>query len=361
MKIMDKMKRDWDRRARYDARFWIATEAHETAEVFADSGVQDVGKLLQGLDSYREPSWQVLEVGCGIGRMLRPLACCFAEVCGVDVSREMIAQSKDWLRGLANVHTVENSGLDLSGLPDDRFDLAFSYVVFQHVPKEVFTSYLFDIHRVLKPQGWLKFQVFMGPSCAPAFEDTITLRVYSEQELHDQLTRAGFCLVDQTLLQEHTISGVVCGDYFILARAQAETLAGIPQAVLDLRTCECADTISTTDTQMSMGLIKRHVQNGRHAAAIPILKDLVTRQPDQTDARLMLANVLAMEDRLPEAIRTAQELTQSHPTCYRAYVLLAKLYQITGDHEGVSRICAHLKQELDELSKARTEVTNLRP
>ena len=142
MNIVEKMKQDWNRRARQDARFWIATEDHETEEVFANSGAHAVAQLLEGLEPYSRPTWHVLEVGCGIGRMLRPMAHRFAYVCGVDVSREMIAQSKDWLKGLANVETFENNGIDLQQFSDNRFDFVYAYVAFQHMPKEVFQSYL---------------------------------------------------------------------------------------------------------------------------------------------------------------------------------------------------------------------------
>ncbi len=38
MNISEKMKQDWDQRARHHARFWIDTQNYHTEEVFAQSG-----------------------------------------------------------------------------------------------------------------------------------------------------------------------------------------------------------------------------------------------------------------------------------------------------------------------------------
>ncbi len=71
MNIVAKMKRDWDRRASHDARFWVATsDFHDDAE-FDSSGEASRLALLRLLGDRYDSKWTVLEVGCGIGRMLR--------------------------------------------------------------------------------------------------------------------------------------------------------------------------------------------------------------------------------------------------------------------------------------------------
>src|SRR6185436_15597092 len=66
------MREDWDLRAREDARFYICTEA-PSEDGFANSGEIDLdGKILDGLRL--APQWRVLEIGCGMGRLLRPLS-----------------------------------------------------------------------------------------------------------------------------------------------------------------------------------------------------------------------------------------------------------------------------------------------
>src|SRR5580698_5764962 len=100
---LEKMRHDWDERARENARHFIATANSEwNAAEFFESGrlnvyyeiLTDLGNVCQG----RSPKdMKVLEIGCGAGRMTRSLAEVFGEVYAVDVSGEMIAKAKEGL------------------------------------------------------------------------------------------------------------------------------------------------------------------------------------------------------------------------------------------------------------------------
>ena len=116
-----------------------------------------MGEICRG----RSPAkMRVLEIGCGVGRMTRALAGIFGEVHGVDVSGEMIAQGRQLLAGVPNVHLHRNSGADLSVLGDLRFDFAFSFIVFQHIPSQaIIENYVREVQRVLRPGSLFKFQV----------------------------------------------------------------------------------------------------------------------------------------------------------------------------------------------------------
>jgi SAM-dependent methyltransferase len=87
--ISTKMKHDWNRRARTHTQFWIATGHHDTEEAFILSGIRDAEVLLRCLRSYHHPShhpsWRALEIGCGIGRLLKPLATHFSRIDGIDI------------------------------------------------------------------------------------------------------------------------------------------------------------------------------------------------------------------------------------------------------------------------------------
>jgi ubiquinone/menaquinone biosynthesis C-methylase UbiE len=121
--IIEKMKHDWDQRAQHHARFWIATENYQTEELFAQSGLDTAHALLQALTGLQYTSWKVLDIGCGIGRTLKPLAKHFHALVGIDVSSAMITQSKSWLSGCHNIETFETSGVDLRKFNDQSFDL----------------------------------------------------------------------------------------------------------------------------------------------------------------------------------------------------------------------------------------------
>ena len=116
---------------------------------------------------------RVLEIGCGAGRMTRALAGIFGEVHGVDVSGEMIARGRQLLAGVPNVHLHRNSGVDLLVLGDLRFDFAFSFIVFQHIPSQaIIGNYIREVQRVLRPGSLFKFQVQGSSQVIACEEDT---------------------------------------------------------------------------------------------------------------------------------------------------------------------------------------------
>lgn len=164
------MRRDWDERARENARHYVNTEREQwTDEQFIASGEQtvaeeiltDMGNICQGKDPKQ---MRVIEIGCGAGRVTRALAGVFGEVHAVDISGEMIARARSFLAGRPNAHAYQNNGVDLSVLnphvADGSADFAFSTIVFQHIPsREVIETYVREVSRLLRPGALFKFQV----------------------------------------------------------------------------------------------------------------------------------------------------------------------------------------------------------
>lgn len=148
----------WDARAREAADWFTAwatgpEEAARTAEA-------DLVDVLEGIDPDRLRTWRVLEIGCGTGRLLRPLAARAREVWGVDVSEVMVTLAAERLPDLPNVRVMANDGRTLAGIPDRSVDLVCSHLVFQHVPERaVVAGYLREAVRVLRPGGLVRFQV----------------------------------------------------------------------------------------------------------------------------------------------------------------------------------------------------------
>src|SRR5579863_6981480 len=131
-KQLEKMRSDWDKRARENARYYVSTGKKDwTDEEFFRSGEQTVSEeiltdminICQGKDPKQ---MRVLEIGCGAGRVTRALAQVFGEVYGVDISGEMVRQARAALAGVPNAHICRNSGKDLEVLGNISFDFAFS-------------------------------------------------------------------------------------------------------------------------------------------------------------------------------------------------------------------------------------------
>ena len=156
--IDELMRADWDRRAAEDYRLHIATGHAGSDEAFRRSGAHDLyDAILDGLDL--APDAQVLEIGCGVGRLLVPLSERVSVAHGVDISPVMIEKSKEYARGRANVATRLTDGT-LRGFDDASLDLVYSFIVFQHIPvRAPIETYVREAARVLRPGGLLRFQV----------------------------------------------------------------------------------------------------------------------------------------------------------------------------------------------------------
>ncbi len=199
--LLGRMRRDWDERAAKDAERYVYTRDSSADEAdFQESGRVNYNQLVRPflpvfLDGRPAKTCRVVEIGCGVGRMTRWFAEEFLEVHGVDISAEMIEEARARLRDYPNVVLHVGSGMDLRGLPDRHFDLAFSYIVFQHIPsRTVIENYVRETARVLKPGGIFKFQL-NGYSCsdAPQREKGTWLgESFSFTEAAKMLTGAGF-------------------------------------------------------------------------------------------------------------------------------------------------------------------------
>lgn len=198
-RTLDKMRQDWDERARENARFYVNTEKTDwTDEEFFESGrrtvreevLTDMINICQGKDPKQ---MKVLEIGCGAGRVTRALAEVFGAVHGVDVSGEMVAQAREALKDVPNAHVYQNNGMDLSVAPAGEYDFAFSTIVFQHIPsREVIENYVREVHRLLRPGALFKFQV-QGDATVQADPDDTWLGVaFSEQDAVAMAEKFGF-------------------------------------------------------------------------------------------------------------------------------------------------------------------------
>jgi ubiquinone/menaquinone biosynthesis C-methylase UbiE len=175
------MRRDWNQRAQEDASFYVAFyRRDQPADAFDHSAQEIVKELYPEISRLRQeapetPFIRALEIGCGPGRLMRPMSRHVDEIHGVDISEEMIALAARRLEDVPHAHVQVNSGYDLSGFPNGHFSLVYSYIVFQHIPsREIVLKYLLETKRVLRAGGVTRFQVRGAPSSLASQTDPAT-------------------------------------------------------------------------------------------------------------------------------------------------------------------------------------------
>lgn len=159
-------RRFWDAGSEFEARYRricytpdFAATADETVlrRLWNDETSRVMPMILR--DVPIQPDWTCLEIGCGIGRLLKPMAQQCKRVIGVDLSEKMVAWSREYLADVPNAAVCLNDGRSLSGIADASIDFVYSHLAFQHITLfEVVDAYLTEIARVLKPGGYCRIQ-----------------------------------------------------------------------------------------------------------------------------------------------------------------------------------------------------------
>ena len=194
----------WESIARTDPYWGVATDesyrkANLTDEAktrFFAKGEELVAgwlKVLANRFNCPQQLGTALEFGCGVGRLLLPIARRSRRAIGVDVSPTMLQHCAENARnaGLDNVELVRD--LALVNANHGGPDLVMSFVVFQHIPTELGIGSLTALLRLLRPGGWgmvhLTYANNIGHLPKEGAEVGAPYRYY--QRIGDQLLRFG--------------------------------------------------------------------------------------------------------------------------------------------------------------------------
>lgn len=164
-----KSKEKWERLSSRNARYYILSRKGEgiQEEDFRSIGAETYEAFIKNDPLVREcigpyGDKKALDIGCGIGRIAEFLAQDFSEVHGIDISGGMVSRAEKRLANVPNIHFHATDGLTYP-FADGRFDLVFSYMVFQHMPtREVVEQNFKEVRRVLSPRGIAKIQIRGG-------------------------------------------------------------------------------------------------------------------------------------------------------------------------------------------------------
>jgi ubiquinone/menaquinone biosynthesis C-methylase UbiE len=157
----------------------------------------------ESLAPFLTPSSTVLDLGCGIGRVARYVAPACAKLWAVDVSSRMLELAASRLSSETNIQYALCKDVCIPDVPSGTVDLAYSFLVLQHVEREDAFLLLEELRRVVRPTGTvvLTFPNLLSDTYLECFRQyaragVSTLRnrarVYTPQEVERIMTAAGF-------------------------------------------------------------------------------------------------------------------------------------------------------------------------
>lgn len=182
--------KSWNSRVKLDPLFWM-TQYLDTEDTFWESGERDWRITAEGLSVDWLSSARTLDVGCGIGRLLKTAASVVSSVTGFDISSECIRIAKKHFQDAPNVDFVLGDGIKLSGFVG-TYDLVYSFAALPHLTPETFAQYLLDIRAITHCNSRVRLQLYLGEEVLFSRDDTFSLRSYRQEKFVEACNLAGF-------------------------------------------------------------------------------------------------------------------------------------------------------------------------
>ena len=189
------LRQSWDAlsRSRYRDFFVASHRGWDDPETWRAQAEFDAAVVTHELEPARLGGIDVLEVGCGVGRLALVLAPRVRSYTGFDIAPRMVDEARARCGELANARFFVGDGLSVPApAADRRYGLAFAMSVFIHCPRDVIHSTIASVFGLLAPGGEFRFQLRADPS------DTTGIRALAEAPLdvapprraEDELTEA---------------------------------------------------------------------------------------------------------------------------------------------------------------------------
>lgn len=193
----------WDSIAVSQKAAAVSVSGHAEEVELQRSGEQTLRNLLD-LASIATAD-EVLEIGCGVGRIGLALARHCRAWTGADISANMVAFAKDRLCSVENVRVAQLREVGLGEFSDACFDVVYVTNMFPHIDEIDRWRYVEEAFRVLRPggrifidnvdiesdAGWAmfvndakRFRTLQRPPYIPRYSTAAELMAYA--------TRAGF-------------------------------------------------------------------------------------------------------------------------------------------------------------------------
>lgn len=179
--------RDWEKWGRNDAYFGVlSNESYRAGNLsesnrrdFFASGETHVARLLHMIRTRFTPNFipvSSLDFGCGVGRLLIPLARCSDRATGVDVSPSMRIEALRNCKehGIRNVELVDSDD-QLSAITGE-FNLVHSHIVFAHIAPDRGHRIIELLSDKVCPGGFIAVQVLYACNAPSWVRGLVRLR-----------------------------------------------------------------------------------------------------------------------------------------------------------------------------------------
>lgn len=185
---------------------------------------------LYGMTPAPVPSCSVLELGCGSGRNLIPMAYQYPEshFLGVDLSRGAVETGVGAI-GELGLRNIQLRHLDIMDVTGDlgRFDYIIAHGVYSWVPPVVRAKILDVFHTNLAPHGvaYVSYNTYPGAFLSDLARRMMLFHVRAATDAHDKIQQSRALL---TFLAEASPDDQIYG---LVLRAQLERIRAKPDAV----------------------------------------------------------------------------------------------------------------------------------
>lgn len=165
--MFDHVSRIWNKLGTQDPFYSVLSEPNFRSENFdankssyEEKGEKEVDRLFRELNTAGEINRdsEVVELGCGTGRVTIPLAKRFRTVTGLDVSRPHLDLALEYCEKekLSNITLMEIQSV--SDLKIPPFDLFYSQIVLQHNPPPIAAYIVGEIFASARPGAYIVMQ-----------------------------------------------------------------------------------------------------------------------------------------------------------------------------------------------------------
>ncbi len=163
MKISNDASTDWQRMGFTDPYWAVLTDEKFRASRITDSarreffqtGEEHLDSIIQRIRDRLGPDFapsRALDFGCGVGRVLIPLARRYPGALGVDVADSMLAEARKNILEQGIVAELA-LGDDALSKVKGTFDFIHSYIVLQHIPRARGEKIVAGLLERLRPDG----------------------------------------------------------------------------------------------------------------------------------------------------------------------------------------------------------------